>query len=228
MIEPIAVQPALIDRVLDRLVAAIADGTLKPGERLAQETVAARLGVSRQPVSHALQVLRRRGLVVEAGKRGLEVAPLDAGRLRDLYQVRAALDGLAARLAAERARQGLVGAAVRLEASSLVAAGTGLAAKGSVGELIRADVAFHSLIHRMSANLAIVETVAEQWPQFMRSMGVALADPGIRARIWAEHAGILEAIVAGKAGAAESAAQRHTLGAGEETARKLEDFASVA
>lgn len=228
MIERLDIKPALIDRVLDRLVAAIADGTLAPGERLTQETVAARLGVSRQPVSHALQVLRRRGLVVEAGKRGLEVAPLDAGRLRDLYQVRAALDGLAARLAAERARQGLITAAVRDEAARQIAAGTRLAAKGSVGELIRADVEFHSLIHRISGNLAIVETVAEQWPHFMRSMGVALADPGIRARIWAEHAEILGAILAGNSAAADSAAQHHTLGAGEDTARRIEDFASVA
>ncbi len=228
MIEPLDSRPALIDQVLDRLVAAITDGTLPPGERLTQETVAARLGVSRQPVSHALQVLRRRGLAVEAGKRGLVVAPLDAGRLRDLYQVRAALDGLAARLAAERARQGLLAKPLLRQASSILAAGARLAVRGSMGELIRADVDFHSLIHRMSGNSAIVETVAEEWPHFMRSMGVALADPTIRARIWAEHAVILEQIVAGKPAAAESAAHQHTLGAGEDTARKLESVASVA
>ena len=228
MIERLDAQPALIDRVLDRLVAAIADGTLPPRERLTQETVAARLGVSRQPVSHALQVLKRRGLVVESGKRGLEVAPLDARRLRDLYQVRAALDGLAARLAAERARAGFVTAAVHAQGSRLVAAGTRLVAKGSIGELIRADVDLHSLIHRMSGNSAIIETVAAEWPHFMRSMGVALADPAIRARIWAEHATILERIFAGKPAAAESAARQHTEGAGEDTARKLETLASVA
>ena len=91
MIEPVDIQPALIDQVLDRLVAAIADGTLAPGARITQETVAGRLGVSRQPVSHALQVLKRRGLLVENGKRGLLVAPLAPDRLRDLYPVRAAL-----------------------------------------------------------------------------------------------------------------------------------------
>jgi len=228
LIERLATQPALIDRVLDRLVAAIADGTLPPGERLTQETVAARLGVSRQPVSHALQVLKRRGLAVENGKRGLVVAPLDAGRLRDLYRVRAALDGLAARLAAERARAGQVTAKVRAEASRLVAAGTKLATEGSIGELIRADVAFHSMVHQMSGNAAIVETVAGEWPHFMRSMGMALADLDIRARIWAEHAAILEPIFAGRPAAAESAARNHTEGAGEDTARKLESLASVA
>jgi DNA-binding GntR family transcriptional regulator len=227
MIEPLDAQPALIDRVLDRLVAAIADGTLAPGERVTQETIAARLGVSRQPVSHALQVLRRRGLLVENGKRGLLVAPLDAGRLRDLYQVRAALDGLAARLAAERARSGALPAAQRKEAERQVAAGAKLTPRGSVGELIAADVAFHSLIYTMSGNSAIVETVEEEWPHFMRSMGVVLADARIRGPIWVEHAIILAEIVAGRPGAAERAAQQHTLRAGDDAARRIEHRATV-
>jgi DNA-binding FadR family transcriptional regulator len=66
------IQPALIDQVHDRLLGAIADGTLVSGQRLTQESVAAMLGVSRQPVSHALQVLKRRGFLTEHGKRGLQ------------------------------------------------------------------------------------------------------------------------------------------------------------
>ena len=100
--EPVSTPGALIDQVHDRLVSAIADGTLPPGRRLTQEEIAVQLGVSRQPVSHALQVLRRRGLLEEAGKRGLIVAPLDTSRLRGLYQVRAVLEGLAASLSAAR------------------------------------------------------------------------------------------------------------------------------
>src|SRR5262245_55765022 len=100
------IQPALIDQVHDRLLAAIVDGTLASGQRLTQESVAAMLGASRQPVSHALQVLKRRGFLTEHGKRGLQVAPLDARRIRELYLVREALDGLAARLAAQRVASG--------------------------------------------------------------------------------------------------------------------------
>jgi DNA-binding GntR family transcriptional regulator len=228
VIQPLDAQPALIDLVLDRLVAAIADGTLPPGERMTQETVAARLGVSRQPVSHALQVLRRRGLLVENGKRGLVVAPLDAKRLLDLYQVRAALDGLAARLAAQRTRAGLLPAKLREEAQQLVDKGATLATHAAIGDLIAADVRFHSLIHQMSGNAAIVETVSGEWPHFMRSMGVALADADIRLRIWTEHATILSEIAAGRPEPAERAAQRHTLRAGEDTARRLKNLASVA
>ena len=99
-------QPALIDQVHDRLLAAVVDGTLAPGRRLTQDEIALMLGVSRQPVSHAIQMLRRRGLLIDAGKRGIAVAPIDAIRIRDLYQVRAALDGLAAELAAVRCKAG--------------------------------------------------------------------------------------------------------------------------
>ncbi|SRR6266536_3713243 len=228
MIEPLPAQPALIDQVHERLVAAIADGTLAPGERLTQEEVAARLGVSRQPVSHVLQILRRRGLLIESGKRGLVVAPLDARRLRNLYQVRAALEGLAASLAATRVRAGAISRPERDEARALVRRGAALAGNAAVGELIAADVAFHSLVHRLSGNDAIVETVAAEWPHFMRSMGAALADATMRRRVWSEHAGILDRILDGEPEAAEQAARRHTERAGEETARRLESVASVA
>lgn len=230
MIEPVDIQPALIDQVLDRLVAAIADGTLAPGARITQETVAARLGVSRQPVSHALQVLKRRGLLVENGKRGLLVAPLDPDRLRDLYQVRAALDGLAARLAAERARARLLPPKLCAIAERQVANGTELAIHGSVGELIAADVAFHSTLYALSGNSAIAETVAEEWPHFMRSMGAVLADYDVRlrSRVWAEHAEILTAILAGRAGPAQRLSQQHARRAGEYMTRRVQHLASVA
>src|SRR5258707_5840510 len=104
--DPLTVAPNLIERVHLSLVDAIADGSLAPNERLTQEEIAQRLSVSRQPVSHALQLLKRQGLVVEQGKRGLTVAPVEPHWIRSLYQVRAALDGLASRLAAERVSVG--------------------------------------------------------------------------------------------------------------------------
>ena len=71
--------------------------------------------------------------------------------------------------------------------------------------------------------------VAAEWPHFIRSMGVVLADTDIRERVWAEHAAILDEIVAGRPAAAERAAQRARVErAGEETARRIEQLASVA
>jgi DNA-binding GntR family transcriptional regulator len=219
-IQPVAAPSALIDQVHDRLVNAIADGTLPPGQRLTQEEIAIRLGVSRQPVSHALQVLRRRGLVEEAGKRGLIVAPLDARRLRGLYQVRSVLEALAASLAATRMQAGLISEHDVAEGNQIVEHGTELANGGALGDLIEADFAFHSFVHRLSGNEAIVETIAEQWPHLRRWMGAILINPSVSRRFWAEHKQILTSIFDGEAGAASDAARLHIELAAEETIQR--------
>ena len=78
------------------------DGELPANSRLIQDELARAYGVSRQPVQQALLLLRDRGMVREAPGRGLIVSPLDVDFVRNLYEIRAMLDGLAARLAAER------------------------------------------------------------------------------------------------------------------------------
>jgi DNA-binding GntR family transcriptional regulator len=227
-LEPLPDGTVLIDLVYERLVAAIADGRLAPGQRLRQDEVAALLGVSRQPVSHALQLVKRQGLAVEHGRKGLAVAPLEAGQMRDLYQVRAALDALAAGLAAERGRSGLLERAALAEAERALAAGLGLAAGAPQGALIRADVAFHTALYRLSGNAAIEAIVAPQWPQFMRAMGAVLKVRGRRAVVWREHGEILAAVRAGEVEPAARAAREHALRAGEQAAARLEAEAAAA
>ena len=97
---PLDPLPNLIDQVYARILEAITDRTLPPGHRIRQNELAEKLGVSRQPVSHALHLLHRQGLVAESGRRGFEVTRLDPERIRQLYEVRGAIDALAARLAA--------------------------------------------------------------------------------------------------------------------------------
>ena len=94
--------PDLVERVYRALLDAISEGSLAPGARLTQEEIAEQLAVSRQPVLQALRLLKNDGLVHDAPGRGVVVAPLDADRIAQVYEVRGALDALAARLAAER------------------------------------------------------------------------------------------------------------------------------
>src|SRR5262245_52619259 len=213
--EPLAAAPNLIERVYLRLVDAIADGSLAPRERLTQEELAERLSVSRQPVSHALQLLKRQGLVVELGKRGLVVAPVEPERIRDLYQVRAALDGLASRLAAERIKARKAQQREIDALRSRLAAGRASANDASTHEWIELDVAFHAAIYALSGNSAIADTVAERWPHFKRGMGVALVQRDFRKVVWRQHADICERILAGDAAGARRAAESHAETAGE-------------
>src|ERR1700731_3402120 len=95
-------QPTLVEQVVNAIVSEIVDGELPANARLIQDELARAYGVSRQPVQQALLLLRDRGMVREAPGRGLIVSPLDVDFVRNLYEIRAMLDGLAARLAAER------------------------------------------------------------------------------------------------------------------------------
>ena len=106
---PLIPLPNLIDQVYARILEAITDRTLLPGQRIRQNELAEKLGVSRQPVSHALHLLHRQGLITESGRRGFEVTQLDPRRIRQLYEVRGAIDALAARLAADRVRTDAAG-----------------------------------------------------------------------------------------------------------------------
>jgi DNA-binding GntR family transcriptional regulator len=98
--DPVAVGPILINQVYQRIREAIADCTLQPGQRIRQVQLAEGLEVSRQPVSHALHLLKREGLVRESGRKGFEVVPVDPVRTCHLYEVRAGHAGIAARILA--------------------------------------------------------------------------------------------------------------------------------
>ena len=96
------VQRTLVDQVYESILSEISAGKFGLDTRLIQEELAESLGVSRQPVQQALLLLRSHAILRDAPGRGLMVAPLDADYVRNLYEVRAMLDGLASSNAAER------------------------------------------------------------------------------------------------------------------------------
>jgi DNA-binding GntR family transcriptional regulator len=222
---PLEPLPNLIDQVYGRILEAIIDRTLPPGQRIRQNELAERLGVSRQPVSHALHLLHRQGMVTESGRRGFEVTALDPVRIHQLYEVRGAIDALAARLAAARSKLDANG---RANLGAALQAGRAIEAGSSLSQLISLDVDFHSAIYRLSGNPAIEEMIAPQWPHMRRSMATVLVELDYRASAWAEHASIATHILAGDAEAAEAAALRHALSAGEMTEAKLKGMDEAA
>ena len=95
---PIVPEPDLSERIHDSVLDAICSGELKAGARITQEELAQKFGVSRQPVLQAMMLLRREGFLVETGRKGVCVAPLDVEKAHNLYVVRGALDGAANRV----------------------------------------------------------------------------------------------------------------------------------
>ncbi|UGY17710.1 GntR family transcriptional regulator [Bradyrhizobium septentrionale] len=215
---PLDPLPNLIDQVYGRLLEAIIDRTLLPGQRITQNELAEKLGVSRQPISHALHLLHRQGLVAESGKRGFEVTQLDPRRIRELYEVRGAIDALAARLAARRVKEDSV-ARTQLEAA--LEAGRTIDDNVPLARLIALDVDFHSAIYRLAGNSAIEEMIAPQWPHMRRSMATVLAELDYRGSAWTEHETIAAHVFSGHAAAAEAAALAHAQTAGRMTEEKL-------
>jgi DNA-binding GntR family transcriptional regulator len=222
MLEPLAATPSLIDQVYRQLLDAIADGTLAPGLRIPQAELAERLGVSRQPISHALHLLKRQGLVEDVGRKGVRVAPIDAHRVLQLYQVRTTIDALAAGLAARRVAAQSAPPVLLDRLSTQLVDSVRFDATTPIADLVRADSDFHRGLYDLSGNTAIAELIAPLWPHMMRSMATVLHAQGYAARIWREeHPAILRAVLAGDPPAAELAARRHAEAAEQMTAAHL-------
>lgn len=204
--------PDYVEQVGRALVDAIASGLFAPGERLTQEDIARRLNVSRQPVLQALRLLKKDGLVQDAPGRGLQVSHLDETLVAHVYQVRGALDRLAAGLAARRR--------ATLD-PALVAAGRRAVKSRDVAAMIEADLAFHQALYAASGNPLLAQAAGVPWQQVRRAMGAVLQRSAVRETVWDEHEAIAKAVAAGHAAEAERLMDRHTSQAGEHMRRHL-------
>src|SRR2546425_13156960 len=182
--------PTLIEQAYDAILAAICDGRLAPGARLNQDDLAARMGISRQPVGQALSVLKAQSFVRDTGRRGLIVAPLEREFLHSVYELREALDSLAASLAAQRCTP-----RDAAEGRKLVADGREAERSGRVDELIEADMRFHLWICRVAGNPLLSDTMRLYWNHLRRAMSEVLQQPARRDPIWQEHEALLQGII---------------------------------
>ena len=215
--------PNLVEQVRDAILGEIASGQLAPGERIIQEQIAKTLGVSRQPVQQALLLLRNQGVLCDAPGRGLVVAPLESDQVRHMYAMRAVIEGLACRLAAQNdaeraARQG----------PALIETGRKAVASGSVARMVAADLRFHEFIYGLSGNPLIAPAMASHWTQTQRVMGEVLMKDETPRDIWDQHADILQAVARGDAALAESLARSHITQAADFMVTRLESEAQPA
>ncbi|AYC39825.1 GntR family transcriptional regulator [Streptomyces griseorubiginosus] len=142
----------LRERALHALRTAILAGQYRPGDHLGEVELAGRLGISRGTVREALRHLQQEGLLVPAARGMLQVHRLSPTEVRELYEVRAALEGLAvagviASAGREQAVEELRQALIRLDRAA-----------GDFAAQVEADLAFHLLLCELSGNSMLVRT----------------------------------------------------------------------
>ena len=192
--------------VCDELRRMVMIGELAPGARLVEDRLAAQLGVSRNPVREALQTLATEGFVVITPRRGAMVAQVSATQAEELFDVRMALESLAARTAARRAKPADV---LRLQdVLDRAAEATRL---GDLDELAALNTEFHHEVVTSSGNGYLSLLVA---PMARRIQWVFRASAPQRAvASWNEHEAVLRAIAAGDEESAAVLASAHVAAA---------------
>lgn len=206
----LATSPTLVQQVYTAIFSEIAEGKLAPGARIIQEQIAQLLGVSRQPVQQALLLLRNQGVLQDAPGRGLIVAPMDLDYVRNMYDIRAIMEGLACAKAAERNAE-----LAKKAGPALIEAGRKAVRSGSVSQMIAADMKFHEFIYQLSENPLIAPAMESNWVQTQRVMGEVLMRDERPRNIWDQHAEILDAIMAGNSEKAEKLARSHITNAAD-------------
>ena len=190
----IQIAPSLAEQVYEAILNEVCSGRLSPGTHLKQEQLAERFGVSRQPVQQAMALLKADRLVEEVGRRGLRVSHLDIATMHYHYEIRALLDGLAARSTNLRIRADHAARkAFEKQARAILAAGRKAVNKGDVPEMVRQDVAFHQLFYASSGNPLLAQTAEPLWRFLRRVMGDVLRHAEPPQDIWDQHEAIIEA-----------------------------------
>ena len=181
----------LRDVVFKTLRQGILTGELKPGERLLEMHLAQRLGVSRTPIREAMRKLELEGLVIMVPRRGAEVANISSKSLKDVLEVRVALDSLAASLACERITQeGLD----ELHRACEEFAKTTREKELDATKIAKADVALHDVIVRATGNERLQQMISNLSEQMYRYRFEYIKDASYHARLIEEHERIYEYI----------------------------------
>lgn len=194
----------LRDVVFNTLRKAILIGELKPGERLLEIQLANQLGVSRTPIREAIRKLELEGLVIMMPRRGAEVAQITEKDLRDVLEVRRALDALCAELACDRIteeeKQKLKDACDEFEKAT---------ATGDATTIAAADVALHDIIVEVTGNRRLIQLINNLSEQMYRYRFEYIKDENQHNNLVEEHRMIYESIVRGDKEGAAKAAKLH-------------------
>ncbi|ABO51474.1 transcriptional regulator, GntR family [Desulforamulus reducens MI-1] len=196
--------PQIRDKVYQQLRQAILDGHIKPGERLVERKLANLLGVSRTPVREALRMLELEGLVAHLPRVGVVVAQVSDMEVLEIYRIRAVLEGLAARMAAEKIKPGqleqLINALEQLD---------GFVTGDDLESLEKAHEEFNDLLYRAADSQRLYAMITTLVEHINRYAKVGYGLPGRIEEANREHRQLVEAIKLGDGSLAERLAREH-------------------
>jgi DNA-binding GntR family transcriptional regulator len=175
--------------VFEALREAIVSHRLEPGERLMEVQLAEAMGVSRTPVREAIRRLELEGYVVMIPRKGAYVAQLSLKDIADAFEIRGALEGLAASLAAERATDEEIEQLERLIVKTAECLDS-----GDTGKAVQLDVQFHEKLYEASRNPRLTQMISNLREQILRFRTQSLSYPGRLAVAVQEHGMIADAI----------------------------------
>jgi DNA-binding GntR family transcriptional regulator len=211
------------DALREQLEQDIVTGTLRPGERLDEQGLAARFGVSRTPIREALMQLATAGLVTLQPRRGAFVASLSLKEIIERFEVMAALEGacgaLAARRITDEERRELLEAH---EACAREASG------GSSDAYYYANERFHHVIYEASHNAFLAEQARQLHGRLKPYRRLQLRARSRVASSLDEHQEVVDAILAGDGGKAERLLRDHILIQGERLGDFIASFETAA
>ena len=194
----------LRDVVFNTLRQAILRGELKPGERLMEIQLANKLGVSRTPVREAIRKLELEGLVLMIPRKGAEVADISEKSLKDVLEVREALEELAARLACDKiTKEGInrLKEAAQDFRSALKS--------NDITQMAEADVRFHDVICNATENQKLGQLLNNLLEQMYRYRIEYLKDQHVYEKLLSEHEEIIRHIEKGEKDEAARVVSRH-------------------
>jgi DNA-binding GntR family transcriptional regulator len=194
----------LRELVFESLREAIINGTLRPGERLMEVQLAEDMGVSRTPVREAIRKLELEGFAVMVPRKGAYVAGISVKDIAEVFEIRAALEGLAAGLVAER-----ITADELEELERHLVKVNEYTEANDLKSLVETDTRFHDILYKASRNERLVQIISNLREQIQRFRITSLAVPGRMREALTEHKGIVEAISDRNVAQAQNLAQQH-------------------
>ena len=194
---------SIAGQVFENLERDILSGKYERGDILTETRLSDELGVSRTPIREALRRLEQEHMI-EIGSKGAVVVGISEDDIDIIYEVRSRIEGIASRLAAERASaEDVDGLRQTIELQEFYTA------KGNAEKIKNEDNDFHKMIYDLSGCMPLADTLESLHKKVVKYRRASLSDSSHSEEALAEHRAIMEAIASHDADAAENATILH-------------------